>query len=585
MSANETGQAGSLSKIEGIKRESRGLRGPIAAELGQATPSFSEEAVQLLKHHGTYQQDNRDTRTDRKKAGLDKDYSFMLRTKFPGGRLTAEQHLVCDELATRYGQDDLRVTSRQCFQLHGVVKTNLRPLIHDLNHYANITSLGACGDVVRNVIACPVSDIDPKFADADADLGRLAQQISDYFLPRTRGYFDLWINDEKVAVNEDGSVHFPEDTVVKGEEDPIYGDSYLPRKFKIALAPDFDNSVDVYTNDIAIVAVTEDGRVTGYEIAVGGGLGFTHRKEATYPRLATPLALVRGDEVIPIVEAIVKVQRDFGDRTNRRHARMKYLIDDLGLDVFRARVFEYAGRDYPPPRGITPTAQPDYLGWATQRQPGLNYVGLWIENGRIRDFPGSFQFKSGLRRIVEQFKPDLRLTPHHNVILANIRDEDVSRVQTLLDAYRIPTDKGISTLRRMEMACPALPTCGLALAEAERFLPSVVADLERDGHGDAEIVLRMSGCPNNCSRPISAELGVIGCGSGLYNIYTGGEYNGTRLGQAFLERVHTAEVSGVLSALLAAWKEDRDSGERFGDWSFRVGIEGLKEKVQLAANR
>lgn len=585
MSANETGQAGTLSKVEGFKRESRGLRGPIAAELGQPTPSFSEEAVQLLKHHGTYQQDNRDTRTDRKKAGLDKDYSFMLRTKFPGGRLTAEQHLICDDLATRYGQDDLRVTSRQCFQLHGVVKTNLRPLIHDLNHYANITSLGACGDVVRNVIACPVSDIDPKFAGADADLGRLAHQISDYFLPRTRGYFDLWINDEKVRVNEDGTVHFPEDTVQHGEEDPIYGEHYLPRKFKIALAPDFDNSVDVYTNDVAIVAVTEDGRVAGYEIAVGGGLGFTHRKEATYPRLATPLAFVRGDEVLPIVEAIVNVQRDFGDRTNRRHARMKYLIDDLGLDVFRARVFEYAGREYPLPRGIKPTAQPDYLGWAKQRQPGLNYVGLWIENGRIRDFPGSFQFKSGLRRIVEQFKPDLRLTPHHNVILANIRDEDVSRVQALLDEYRIPTDKGISTLRRLEMACPALPSCGLALAEAERFLPGVVADLERDGHGDAEIVLRMSGCPNNCSRPISAELGVIGCGSGLYNIYTGGEYNGARLGQAFLERVHAAEVSNVLSALLAAWKEDRNSGERFGDWSFRVGVEGLKEKVQLAADR
>ncbi|HOF39001.1 MAG TPA: NADPH-dependent assimilatory sulfite reductase hemoprotein subunit [Candidatus Hydrogenedentes bacterium] len=584
MSVNEGREVETFSKVEGFKRDSRGLRGSIAAELSQPVTAFTEEAAQLLKHHGTYQQDNRDTRTERKKAGLGRDFCFMVRTKFPGGRLTAEQYLICDKLADRYGQGDLRVTSRQCFQLHGVLKKNLRSLIHDLNHYANITSLGACGDVVRNVIASPVSDIDPKFAAVGADLGKLAKQISDCFLPKTRGYYDLWINDERVAVNEDGTVDFLKEEPAEGEEDPIYGNRYLPRKFKIALAPDFDNSVDVYANDIAIVAVTEEGRLAGYEIAVGGGLGFTHRKESTYPRLATPLAFVQEEEILPIVEAIVRVQRDFGDRVNRRHARMKYLIDDLGIDAFRARVFEYAGRSYPPPRGIKPSAQPDYLGWSRQRQPGLNYVGLWIENGRIRDFPGSFQFRTGLRRIVEQFNPDLRLTPHHNVILANIRDEDAAAIQALLDEYRIPTDTGISTLRRMEMACPALPSCGLALAEAERFLPSVVTDLERAGHGDAELVLRMNGCPNNCARSITAELGVIGCGSGLYTIYTGGGHTGARLGQTFLDRVPAGEVSDVLSALLTVWKEERHRDERFGDWSFRVGTDELKEKIQRAVN-
>ena len=586
MSSNDTEKAAKLSAVEGFKSRSRGLRGPIALELSQPAPSFSDEAVQLLKHHGTYQQDNRDTRTERRKAGQERDYYFMVRTKFPAGHLTAEQYIVCDELSTKYGQDDLRVTSRQCFQFHGVVKRNLRPLLHDLTHYARITSLGACGDVVRNVMGCPVADIDPKFAQAGADLGSLSKRISDHFLPRTKGYFDLWVNDEKVTVNDDGTVTFPEDAPAKGEEDPVYGDTYLPRKFKIAVTPDFDNSVDVYTNDVAIIALTDDGgRITGYEIAAGGGLGFTHRKEATYARLASPFAFVQADEVLPIVEAVVKVQRDFGDRTNRRHARMKYLIDEMGLDAFRAKVFEYAGREFPPPKGLKPTAQPDYLGWSKQLQPGLNYVGLWVENGRIRDFPGSFQFKSGLRKIIERFKPHIRLTPHHNVILANIRDEDVDAVQRLLDEYRIPADKGISTLRRMEMACPALPTCGLALSEAERFLPSVVADLERDGHGDAEIVLRMSGCPNNCSRPRSAELGVIGCGSGLYTIYTGGEYNGSRLCEMLLDRVSAADVAGVLSALLTAWKEDRSDGERFGDWSFRTGIENLKQRLQFATSK
>ncbi|MGI6460577.1 MAG: NADPH-dependent assimilatory sulfite reductase hemoprotein subunit [Candidatus Hydrogenedentales bacterium] len=584
MSASERREGKTFSKVEGFKRSSRGLRGPIGAELSRPITAFTEEAALLLKHHGTYQQDNRDTRTERKMAGLGRDFCFMVRTKFPGGRLTAEQYLICDELADRYGQGDLRVTSRQCFQLHGVLKKNLRALIHDLNHYANITSLGACGDVVRNVIASPVSDIDPKCAAAGADLGILARRISDHFLPKTRGYYDLWIDDERVAVNADGTVDFLKEEAAEGEEDPLYGDRYLPRKFKIALALDFDNSVDVYGNDIAIIAVTEGGRLAGYEIAVGGGLGFTHRREATYPRLATPLAFVQEEEILPLLEAIVRVQRDFGDRVNRRHARMKYLIDDLGFDAFRARVFEYAGRSYLPPREIKPTAQPDYLGWSKQLQAGLNYVGLWIENGRIRDFPGSFQFKTGLRRIVEQFKPDLRLTPHHNVILVNIRDEDVAAIQTLLDEHRIPTDTGISTLRRMEMACPALPSCGLALAEAERFLPDVVADLERAGHGDAELVLRMNGCPNNCARSITAELGVIGSGSGRYTIYTGGGHTGARLGQTFLERVPAGEVSSILSGLLTAWKEERRSDERFGDWSFRIGIDELKEKVQRTVN-
>jgi sulfite reductase beta subunit-like hemoprotein len=570
------------SAVEKIKDESHGLFGPIGQELGDGTPKFGEESIQLLKHHGTYQQDDRDTRTERKKAGEAWDYKFMIRTKFPGGNISAEQYLICDDLADKYGQNDLRVTSRQCFQFHGVIKGNLRPLLNELNRLAKITTMGACGDVVRNTMACPVIDIDPRYAAYGADLIQKAKEISAHFLPKTTAYYDLWVDDEKVEVNEDGTIRVKESDETPVEE-PIYGKTYLPRKFKIGLTVDFDNAIDVYTQDIGVIAVTENGKITGYEVLTGGGLGYTHRKPETYARLGTHFAFVQEDELIPLLETIVKVQRDHGGRASRKHARMKYLIDDWGFEKFRQTVFEYAGRTYPAPKGIPPSDQPDYLGWHKQIQDGLNYVGVWVENGRIRDFEGSFQFRSGLREIVSRFKPDIRLTPHHNVVLANIRDEDVAEVQAILDQHRIPTDKGISAVRRLEMACPALPFCGLALAEAERAMPSIIEKIETAGHADADVIIRMSGCPNNCSRPRSAELGIIGSGSDRYVIYAGGDYLGTRLNEPLAEKVKLDDVAPMVSALLSAWKANRNDGERFGDWSFRVGIDALKPYIEAAA--
>lgn len=577
--ADDQDNGAKRSNVEQFKEVSRGLRGPIGDELGEPKPDFTEESIQLLKHHGTYQQDDRDVRTERKKAGKGKDYKLMVRTKFPAGNISAEQYLVCDKLATDYGQDDMRVTSRQCFQFHGIAKGDLRPLLHDLNHLANITSLGACGDVVRNTMACPVVDIDPRYQDCGADLIEMAHQISAYFMPQTKAYFDLWVNDEKATVHEDGTVTFPSGEGAPAEE-PLYGKTYLPRKFKIGLAVDFDNSPDVFTQDLGVIGVTEGGKLVGYDVTVGGGLGFTHRKAATYSRLGTHLAFVQADELIGLIEAVVKVQRDHGDRSNRKHARMKYLIDDWGIEKFREKVFERAGRTYPAPRGVIPSAQPDYLGWSKQAQPGLNYVGIWVENGRVRDFEGSYQFKTGLKRIVEQFEPDIRLTPHHNLILANIKDEDVDAVQALLDEYQIPTDKGISTLRRMEMACPALPLCGLAIAEAERFLPAVIRELEEMGHAEDPVVIRMSGCPNGCSRPRSAEIGVIGSGADRYQVYVGGDYEGTRLSELLIEKVAGGDLASVLSRLLDEWKSERRDGEAFGDWSARVGLDELRGRLE-----
>lgn len=570
-----------LSGNEALKAESAGLYGTIAADLASATPDFSESSCQLLKHHGTYQQDNRDTRKARKKAGLDWEYSMMLRTKFPGGRITAEQYLLCDELATKYGQNDIRATSRQDFQFHGVLKGNLRPLIHDLNKLANITTLGGCGDVVRNTMANPVADIDPRYKNCGADLIAIAQEISDATLPKTRSYFDLWLNDERATLHPDGTVTFSGTSEEVADE--LYGKTYLPRKFKIGVGADFDNSSDLYTQDIGIMAVTDNGRILGYEILAGGGLGFSHTLERTYPRAGSHVAFVSREEILPIVLAIVKIQRDYGERTDRKQARLKYTIDRMGLDAFIHKIYAYAGREFAAPRHIKPYAQPDYLGWSKQIQPGLNYVGVWIENGRIKDFPGGHQFKTGLRAIIDRFRPSVRVTPHHNLILANINDADIDTVQAMLDEYRIPTDKGIATIRRMEMACPALPLCPLAQSESERIMPTFMDGLEKAGHGDADVIIRQTGCPNGCARSSSSEIGIIGKGVGRYVLLTGGEYNGTRLNQILLPTIKDEDIVPTISRLLDLWKAERAEGERFGDWSHRVGVEALREKLAALA--
>jgi len=579
------GDASQLSEVEQLKAASNGLYDPIAQELGQAGDHFTEEAVQILKHHGTYQQDDRDIRLERKKKGLPPVYSMMVRTKFPGGRITAEQYLICDELCEKYGQKDMRATSRQDIQFHGVIKGNLRPLIHDLNRLAQVTTLGGCGDVVRNTMAPPVADIDPAYASCGTDLIELAEEIARRTLPKTPAYFDLWINDEKAEIQPDGTVIFKSRS--EKVADPLYETQYLPRKFKIGIATDFDNSVDVFTQDVGILAVTlpryggdGSGRIAGYEVLIGGGLGFSHTKENTYPRLGTPLYFVDREELWPLLEAVIKIQRDYGERNDRKQARLKYTLDRLGEDRFRELVRAYAGRDFAPVRGVVPVAQPDYLGWHPQQQPGLWYVGVWVENGRVRDFEDKgFRFRSGLRAVIDRFRPSIRITPHHNIILANIPEKEREAVQALLDEYGLPTDQGISTLRRMEMACPALPLCPLAQSESERVMPEFMRGLEEAGHSDADVVIRMTGCPNGCARSSTSEIGLIGKGPGRYVLLVGGAYNGTRLNTPLDEKVRHEEVVPLIASLLALWKQHRQPGERFGDWSYRTGVETLRKML------
>ncbi len=574
------GNLDELSKVESLKYNSGGLYGAVAEELAEKSDHFSDDTIQILKHHGSYQQDNRDNRKARKKQKLGKEYYMMLRTKFPGGKLNAEQYLLCDDMATKYGQGDIRATSRQDFQFHGVVRDNFRPLIRDLNLLAKITSKGGCGDVVRNTMANPVADIDVAYKDCGLDLMALAQTLSDKTLARTKSYYDLWLNDEKAQANPDGTVTYIKD-LREEVEDPLYGKQYLPRKFKIGIGVDFDNASDLYTQDVGVMGVTENGVIIGYEILAGGGLGFSHSQAKTYPRAGSHLAFVTEQEVWPILEAIIKVQRDYGDRTDRKQARLKYTIDRMGLEAFREKVAEYAGQSFAPPRNVKPTAQPDYLGWHKQFQEGMNYVGVWIENGRIKDFEGSYQFKTGLRAVIERFKPDLRVTPHHNLILANIPDADVDAVQAMLDEYKLPTDQGISTIRRMEMACPALPLCGLAVSESERIFPEVMQGLEDAGHGDAKVVIRMTGCPNGCARSSSSEIGLIGKGPGRYMLTTGGDYYGTRMNQELVPVLKYEDVVPTIAKMLDMWKAERNEGENFGDWSHRLGTEALREKLGI----
>ena len=580
MADNQDVDFSKLSKNEFLKAHSDGLRGNIDQEvMDTSAPAFSEDAVQLLKHHGTYQQDNRDLRSERRKAGLDKAYSMMLRTRTPGGLMSPEQYILCDDLATKYGQDDLRITSRQGFQFHGVLKNNLRALIHDLNHFQQISTQGACGDVVRNVTGCPVVDIDPAFADINTDILRIAARISTHFLAQSSSYYDLWLDDERVEVHADGSVVYKTKEPSKKTEEPIYGERYLPRKFKIGITVDLDNSIDVYTNDIGIIARTEAGRVNGFEVLVGGGLGHSHSKEETYARVATPLTFVETEEqLIAVVEGVVKAQRDHGNREQRHLARLKYTVDRMGAD-FKKAVEQHVGWEIPAPLYLKPKDQPHYLGWHKQHQPGLNYVGVWIENGRVRDFPGSFQFKTGLRKIVEKFRPSVRLTAHHNLLLANIRDEDVAAVKALLAEYHIPTDT-VSAIRRLEMACPALPLCGLALAEAERELPKVIEEVEKLGHGDADVIIRMTGCPNSCARPETAEIGIIGRGPNKYNLYAGGDRLGTRMNTLIAESVVGEQLAPKIASMLSAWKAERNGHVvTFGDWSHTKGKEALQQLI------
>lgn len=526
-----------LTKEEKIKEASSLLRGTIKEELSQSSSHFNDTDSKLLKFHGIYGQDNRDVRRERTEKGLEKEYSFMIRTKLPGGELTSDQYLRLNDISDKYSNKTLRITTRQTIQFHGVIKGNLKKTLSEINKNL-VTTFGACGDVVRNVVACPVCNIDPNYP---VDLTSIAKEISNHLLPNTKSYYEIWINDEKIELDTK-------------EEEPIYGKTYLPRKFKIGLCLPDDNCIDVFTQDVGAVGIYQGKALHGFNLLIGGGLGHHHNKPETYPRLASEFCFVTPEKLLKTVETIVLIQRDFGGRTNRKHARLKYLIDDRGLEWFKDELEKRLGTSHNKPflepyRKIESYKTCDHLGWNKQIN-GQWYIGLFIENGRIADTKER-KIKTGLKEIIEKFKPSIRLTTQQNIVLTNIKEEDKKKIDEILKISNIFTVESVSSLRRNSMACPALPTCSLALAEAERALPNIINELEEVGLGNKKVSIRMSGCPNSCSRPPVAEIGVIGTSANKYNIYTGGDFEGTKLNKLYKENISGEELTSEIAKLLS----------------------------------
>lgn len=582
-SSTPTSASRKPSKVEGLKERSNFLREPVATELLQDTNHFTEDAVQILKFHGSYQQDNRDNRA----KGQEKDYQFMLRTKNPGGLVPPQLYLTLDKLAEEYGNQTLRATTRQGFQLHGILKKDLKSAIAAIIKNMGST-LAACGDVSRNVMAPPA----PFKNRAEYQYAwEYAQNIADLLTPQTGAYYEIWLDGEKaISAEEDPRVvearqRNGNGTIIHDNPEPIYGTHYMPRKFKCAVTVPGDNSVDLYSQDLSLVVITNDQKeLEGFNVFAGGGLGRTHNKEETFTRLADPICYVASEDIYDLVKAIVATQRDYGDRTDRRHARLKYLIHDWGVDKFRSMVEEYFGKPLEPFQPLPEFKYEDFLGWHEQGD-GKLFLGISVENGRIKD-EGSFQLRTALREIVQQFGIPIRLTPHHNVIFYDIEPELQQEIQEILHRCGVQSDpSAINPLVRYSMACPALPTCGLATTESERVMPSVLKRIEvlldKVGLEQEHFVVRMTGCPNGCARPYMAELGFVGSAPEAYQVWLGGTPAQTRLALPYMERLHLSDMETQLEPIFAYFKQSRQLGESFGNFCDRVGFEPIRE---FAAN-
>jgi sulfite reductase (NADPH) hemoprotein beta-component len=545
-----------LTSVERIKRESRQLRGTLEQSLEDPlTGAIREDDTALIKFHGTYQQDDRDIREERRRQKLEPAYSFMIRTRLPGGVCTPAQWLALDDVARRYGGGSLRLTTRQAFQFHGVVKTELKATMAAINATL-IDTIAACGDVNRNVLA----SANPVESRAHAIVHDWAKRLSEHLLPRTRAYHEIWLDGERVAGTE--------------EVEPIYGPTYLPRKFKAAIVVPPVNDVDVHAHDLGFIAILEDGELVGFNLAVGGGLGTTHGEPATYPRLADVVAFLKPGQLLAVAEAVVTTQRDFGDRTNRKRARLKYTIDDRGLDWFVAEITRRQGFALEPARPFEFTSTGDRFGWV-EGYDGRWHLTLRIESGRIVDAPGSPKL-TGLREIAKVHRGDFRLTPNQNLIVANVAPSERRYIDALVVRYGLDAHARHSPVRRDALACVAMPTCSLAMAEAERYLPSFVQRVEGllAAHGLAgqPLVLRITGCPNGCARPYLAEVGLIGKAPGRYNLYLGGDGRGQRLNVLYRENADEAAILASLDEAFGRYAAEREPGERFGDYAFRAGL-------------
>lgn len=549
-----------LTHNEEIKEAIPTLSGMIAATLADpAADHFSEDDNQFLKFHGSYQQDDRDLRKTGKK------YIMMIRGRIPGGVMTAQQWCVFDDLATQYGNNTLRITTRQSIQFHGVVKSGLQPLVKKINECL-LSTLAACGDVNRNVMASPT----PAYTKAREQVYADAHKVAMALAPQTKAYHSIWIDgvqlDNEAAEN-------------KNFVDPIYGKTYLPRKFKIAFAIPPVNDMDLFTNCLGFIAVVENDQLIGYNLCVGGGMGRSHGNEATYPRLADVIGFFPPDKIVDVAKAVLTIHRDFGDRTDRKHARLKYVIAERGADWARNEVNQRAGITLAPVKPYKFTTTADLLGWH-QAVDGTWFLGLFVNMGRVKDAQ-----KTALRQIAEKFPHiEFRLSANQNVILANASEADKAAITTLLNAAAVKTENQASILHAASMACPSLPTCGLGLAESERYLPGLIDRIEKIvgdlGLGNEEIIIRSTGCPNGCARPYMAELAFVGKAPGRYQVWLGGNTTGTRLNRLWKDVIKDPEMETELRPVLARFAKERNANERFGDWCDRVFL----KETSVAAN-
>ena len=543
-----------LTRNELLKQGIPTLAGHIAATLADpAAECFSSDDEQFLKFHGIYQQDDRDRRK------IAKHYMFMIRGRIPGGVLSAAQYRVFDDLATRHGNGTLRITTRQSFQFHGVVKSGLGPLMKSIND-ALVDTLAACGDVNRNVMAPVV----PAISAARQEVYEDARRVSEALLPQTKAYHSIWV--EGVQLNV-------EDAANRDFVDPLYGKQYLPRKFKAAFVIPPSNDVDLYANCLGFIAIIEDGRLVGYNLAAGGGMGRSHGNEATYPRMADVVGFLPKDKVVDVARAVLTVHRDFGDRTDRKHARLKYVLQERGVDWFRSEVEARVGFRLGPVRPFAFTSQSDLLGWH-RGLDGRWFAGLWVDMGRVKDKDDQ-RLKAGLRAVADQFPGvEFRLTANQNIVVANVDDAAKDAITAVLMAHGVDVARQSTRMHQASIACPALPTCGLSLAESERYLPGLVDQIEgvmaEVGIPDEEIFIRMTGCPNGCARPYMAEIGFVGKGPGRYQLWLGGNATSTRLARVHKEMVKEAEILPELRGLFVRFAAERTPGERFGDWAART---------------
>ncbi len=552
-----TDQPKPLSRNEEIKARSRHLRGTIAEGLARAeTGALAEDDTQLTKFHGIYQQDDRDLRPERAKRRLEKAFSFMTRLRVPAGILTPAQWRAMDRLADERANHTLRLTTRQTIQFHGIIKSNLKPAIQAM-HAALLDTIAACGDVNRNVIATA----NPYESAVHAQAVAAARALSAHLLPRTRAWHEIWIDGERVAGGE-----------AEAEAEPIYRATYMPRKFKIAIAVPPRNDVDVFAHDLGLIAIVGEGGIVGYDVTVGGGMGMTHGDPATFPRIGDVLGYVPADKVIELAEKVVLVQRDFGDRAERKHARLKYTIEDRGTEWFLAALTERLGWELLPPRPFRFDATGDRLGWS-ESGDGRSHFTLFVENGRVADREGS-PLKSALAEIAGFHEGVFIITANQNLVIADIPAHGREAVAAALARHGLANPAG--GLRRNSMACVALPTCGLALAESERYLPGLVAALEDElaavGLAQEEIVIRMTGCPNGCARPYLAEIGLVGRNPGLYNLHLGAAFDGSRMNRLYRADLDHDAILAALRPLFAAYARDRHPGEHFGDFAERTAL-------------